>query len=352
MNCPNCYTKIPDNQATCERCGWPDLAEKTQLTPATPRSKQAPSMPMTGKQRWYHFIKALFPLLFALVPIIGIFTLVSPKNFTLIPLLIVIGLIVAATYFNKDLHDLVDGVVYVESDQLLKVDRFYQRRGKGRILIYVAFFKRLGDFQVDEEIYNTVELQSFYRVMYSSKSKKLWKVKLESSQKVIDISLNEQQLSDSSNEDVQGVDQLSINQRKKILLSMKNFVIIAILIYLFLGNSIKRLLLWDFDDIFLHIPIVYFIFLFIFLNLIKEVIFQLIDLITGKVESTIDTFIDFDKRHSNPGVEYTAKFQQLGKVSVNQQHYLELVKGEKYQIFYSRWSKRVWDVQKINEKSA
>lgn len=93
-------------------------------------------MPMTGKQRWYHFIKALFPLLFALVPIIGIFTLVSPKNFTLIPLLIVIGLIVAATYFNKDLHDLVNSVVYVESDQLLKVDRFYGHKGS---IIYMAF---------------------------------------------------------------------------------------------------------------------------------------------------------------------------------------------------------------------
>lgn len=190
MNCPNCYTKIPDNQASCERCGWPDLAEKTELKPVTLRSKQAPSMPMTDKQRWYHFIKALVPLLFGLVPIIGIFTLISPKNFTLIPLFIVIGLIIAATYFNKNLHDLVNGVVYVESDQLLKVDRFYQRRGRSRLLIYVAFFKRLGDFQVDQELYNTVELQSFYRVMYSPKSKKLWKVKLESNQVIIDSLLN------------------------------------------------------------------------------------------------------------------------------------------------------------------
>ncbi|HBW48871.1 MAG TPA: hypothetical protein DEF47_03060 [Herpetosiphon sp.] len=347
MNCPNCYTKIPDNQATCERCGWPDLAEKTELKPATPRSKQAPSMPMTGKQRWYHFIKALFPLLFALVPIIGIFTLVSPKNFTLIPLLIVIGLIVAATYFNKDLHDLVNSVVYVESDQLLKVDRFYGHKGS---IIYMAFFKRLGDFQVDQEIYNTVELQSFYRVMYSQKSKKLWKVKLESNQAVLDNVLSEKQISYSPNEGVQGVGQLSLNQRKEIIVSIVNFVIFMILIYLFLGSYIKRLL-WNSDNASIGI-IVSSVILFIFLNLFKGIVFQVIDFITGKVESTIDTFIDFDKRHSNPGVEYTAKFQKLGKVSVKQQHYLELVKGEKYQLFYSRWSKIVWDVQKINEKSA
>lgn len=348
MNCPNCYTKIPDNQATCERCGWPDLAEKTELKPAIPRSKLAPSMPMTGKQRWYHFVKALAPLLFGLVPIIGIFTLVSPKNFTLIPLLIVIGLIIAATYFNKDLHDLVNSVVYVESDQLLKVDRFYGHKGS---IIYMAFFKRLGDFQVDQEIYNTVEPLSFYRVMYSPKSKKLWKVKLESNQVVIDNGLSEKQIFHSSNEDDQEIDRLSNSQRKEILKSMKDFVIIAILIYLFLGSAIKRLLLRDIDGVFTDIPVISLVFLFIFLNLVKGVIFQIIDLITGKFESTTDTFIGFDTRHSSPGVQYTAKFQKLGKVSVKQQHYLELVKGEQYQIFYSRWSKIVWDVQKINEKS-
>lgn len=37
----------------------------------------------------------------------------------------------------------------------------------------IWLFKRLGDFQVDQEIYNTVELQSFYRVMYSQKVKAL-----------------------------------------------------------------------------------------------------------------------------------------------------------------------------------
>jgi len=347
MNCPNCYTKIPDNQATCERCGWPDLAEKTELKPATLRSKQAPSMAMTGKQRWYHFVKALFPLLFALVPIIGIFTLVSPKNFTLIPLLIVIGLIVAATYFNKHLHDLVYGVVYVESDQLLKVDRFHGHKGS---IIYMAFFKRLGDFQVDQEIYNTVELSSFYRIMYSPKSKKLWKVKLESNQATIDQLTNEESASHTPLTNLSKPFELSNSQRKEIIWSIINFVIFVILIYLFLGNSIKRLL-WNFDNAFVGV-IISFVFLFIFLNLVKEVIFKIIDLITGKIESVIDTFIGFDTRRSIPGVEYTAKFQQLGNVSVKQQHYLEMVKGEKYQIFYSRWSKRVWDVQKINEKSA
>lgn len=349
MDCPNCYIKIPDNQASCEHCGWPSLAEKTQLKPAMPSSRQAPNMPMTGKQRWYHFIKALFPFLVVTVPIIGIFTLVSPKNFTLTPLLIVIGLIVAATYFNKHLHDFVNDAVYVESDQLLKVDRFHGHKGS---IIYMAFFKRLGDFQVDQEIYNTVESPSFYRVMYSPKSKKLWKVKLESNQATIDQLTNEESASHTPLTNLSKTFELSNDQRKEILGSMKNFVIVVILIYLFLGNAIKRLLLRDIDGVFADIPIISFVFLFIFLNLVKEVIFQIIDLITGKFESTIDTFIGFDTRRSSPGVHYTAKFQKLGNVSVNQQHYLELIKGEKYQIFYSRWSKIVWDVQKINEKSA
>lgn len=345
MNCPKCYTKIPDNQASCERCGWPDLAEKAQVTPATPRAKQAPSMAMTGEQRRYHFVKALFPFLVVTVPIIGIFTLVSPENFTLTPLLIFIGLIIAATYFNKHLHDFANDAVYVESDQLIKIDRVNVPRMR---IYYIAFFKRLGDFQVDQELYNTVEPQSFYRIMYSPKSRKLWKVKIESNQAIVDNLLNEQQVSQSSNEDSRSKDRLSYDQRKEILWSMKNYIIIAGIIYFFTGNSMKRLLLWDFDNVLMPIILANSLFLLIFLNLIKEIIFQIIDLVTGKIESTIDTFIGFDTRRSSPGSQYTAKFQKLGKVSVNQQHYLEMVKGQKYQIFYSRWSKIVWDVQKTD----
>ncbi|XSG73993.1 hypothetical protein ACP8Y2_17590 [Herpetosiphon llansteffanensis] len=341
MNCPHCYTKITDNQATCERCGCPSLAEKTQLKLATTATMQAPSMAMTSKQHWYHGVKALFPFLVITVPIIGICTLVSAKNFTLIPFLIIIGLIVAAVALNKHLYDFVNDIVHVETDQLLKIERMYIRKDHR---IYVAFFKRLGDFQIDGELYKNAQLQSFYRIMYSPNTKKLWKIKLEPNQAVIDQLLNAQEAEDlNKTEYLAEQSRLSLDQRKDLIKMMLMNLGFGAVIAFFVRGSIEQLIAGSFS----FGNIVQVLFLFMLWMLIIQTAFQLIDLMTGKLESAVDLCIGFDRRSSPLGNRYTAKFQQLGKTFVTQQHYMHMRKGERYRIVYGRWSKLVWDVQKI-----
>ncbi|KPL81938.1 hypothetical protein [Herpetosiphon geysericola] len=341
MYCPRCYIKFPSGETRCPKCGGPGLPRNTLLKPATAAPTQAPSMAMTSKQSRYHLTKALFPFLVITVPIIGICTLVLARNFTLIPLLIIIGLIVAAIALNKHLYDFINDVVYVETDQLLKIERMYIRKD---YRIYVAFFKRLGDFQIDSELYANAQLQSFYRIMYSPKSKKLWNIKLESNQAAIDQLLNTQEVEDLKNtEYLAAQSRLSLNQRKEIIKMMLMNLGLGVIVAFFARGSIEQLIAGSFS----FSNLVQVLFLFMLWMLIIQTAFQLIDLITGKLESSIDICIGFDRRSSPLGNRYTAKFQQLGKTFVNQQHYMHMRKGERYRIVYSRWSKLVWDVQKI-----
>ncbi len=106
MNCPTCYIKFPSGETCCPKCGGPGVPRGTQ-PPTAPieqdvsrqpkQQDSAKTMPMTGKQRWYHCTKALVPCLVVAVIIVGMFTLVSPKRFNLILLAILIGLIIAGT---------------------------------------------------------------------------------------------------------------------------------------------------------------------------------------------------------------------------------------------------------------
>ncbi|WP_124033388.1 zinc ribbon domain-containing protein [Herpetosiphon llansteffanensis] len=341
MYCPKCYIKFPSGERRCPKCGGPGVPRNTLLKPATVASTQAPSMAMTSKQSRYHLTKALFPFLVITVSIIGICTLVSARNFTLIALLIITGLIVAAIALNKHLYDFVNDIVHVETDQLLKIEWMYIRKDHR---IYVAFFNRLGDFQIDDELYENAQLQSFYRIMYSLNTKKLWKIKLEPNQTVIDQLLNTQEAEDlKNNEPLAAQSRLSLNQRKEIIKMMLLNLGFGAVIAIFTSGSIKQLIAGSFS----FSNIVQVLFLFMLWMLIIQTAFQFIDLITGKLESTVDLCIGFDRRSSPLGSRYTAKFQQLGKTFVTQQHYMHMRKGERYRIVYSRWSKLVWDVQKI-----
>lgn len=341
MYCPKCSIKFPSGETRCPKCGGPGLPRNTPVKAATADPKPVPSMAMTSKQSRYHLIKALFPFLVITVPIIVIFAFVLSRNFTLIPLLIIIGLIVAAIALNKHLYDFVNDVVYVETDQLLKVEKFKEPKMK---IYYVTLFNRLGDFQVDEEIYNTVEPYLVYRIMYSPSTKKLWKIKLEPNQAVIDQLLNTQEAEELKNtEYLAEQSRLSSGQRKEIIKMMLTNLGFGVIVAFFARDSIKQLISGSFE----FSNVLQVLFLFMLWMLIIQTAFLLIDLITGKLESTVDLCIGFDRTSRPLGSRYTAKFQQLGKTFVTQQHYMHMRKAERYRIVYSRWSKLVWDVQKI-----
>lgn len=344
MYCPHCYHQIPTQQAKCERCGWPFLAAQTQLKPATTAPKQASTIQMTGKQRWYHFIKALAPLIVPILPIIGILMLTSPKNFSLIVFAIIIVLIGAGIYLNKNLSDLFGGIVHVESDQLLKIDRFYL----GKRYVYAAFFKRIGSFQIDHDLDKNIKFQTYYTVTYSPNSKKLWKLQPETNQLTIEQLANEQVPDSLTNDSLPEQTILSANQRMQIIKLMIKKIAVGLIIYLLFGDTIENLILWNYDYIFIPNIIFPVLFLVILLLLTIKVLLELIDLISGKLQATSDQLTDLDINGSPGRFSYTATFKQLGKTTIQHQHYLAMIKGERYRIVYSRWSKLVWDVQKIH----
>ncbi len=235
--------------------------------------------------------------------------------------------------------------MHVESDQLLKISRF--RVGRNGYA-YAVFFKRIGSFQIETDLQKQLELKTCYRVMYSPNSNKLWKIKPETNQTVISQLLSKQTLNSTSTDDLSDSLKLSTSQRKVIAKLIFRNSIIGIIMYFFIGNGIKNLILWEFDDLFMLNSMLSSIFLLFLLYLIFQILCELIELISGHIQSTSDQLTSLALSGSPRSFRYTATFQQLGKTFVTQQHYMHMRKGERYRIVYSRWSKLVWDVQKIS----
>lgn len=335
MYCPKCYIKFPSGETRCPKCGGPGAPRNTPLkaNPVQPKTVN-----LTGSQKSKLLFSSVMGLLFLAIPSIIIFGILLPMQFNWLWFSLGISIICIGLYANKSLHELLDGTASVKSAQLLKVNRF----DMGTSFCF-GFFNGIGRLTIDNTMFEAAIVGATYRLIYSPRSKIVWNIELQNEQ-ISNVLMNTKLNIDENR--ANQVAKLTFPQRKELcLILIKNLMLASLFpMYILINPSIDVANMSTMAFIFMLGIVVFTVFY------LKEAIFAGLDLISNTIENDNDRLMYMEFTYDRRGAKYYAFFENIKRLTINEQQYMYLIENQSYQIRYSRWTRKLWYAQVIDSK--